>query len=98
MDFALTAIVQQHQEMGGFPGSLPPCVFTTSGERGGGGRERGRSGKEKEIPRVMPTLVPRPHPTQLTQGEGFWCHKSKSLGWLKKHGMTNAIVKWHLLK
>ena len=43
----------------------------------------------------MPTLVPILHPTQLTQAEGVWCHKSKSLGWLKKHGTTNDIIKWN---
>ena len=26
-------------------------------------------------------------PTQLTRVEGVWCHKSKSLGWLWKHGV-----------
>ena len=44
---------------------------------------------------MVPTLVPILHPTQLMQGEGVWCHKSKSLGWLKKHGMTKDIIKWN---
>ena len=28
-------------------------------------------------------------PTQLTRVEGVWCHKSKSLGWLWKHGVAS---------
>ena len=44
MDFALTASIAT-PGMGGFPGSLPPCVFTTSGERGGGGKGEGQEWK-----------------------------------------------------
>ena len=46
MDFALTASIAT-PGMGGFPGSLPPCVFTTSGERGGGGKGEGQEWKGK---------------------------------------------------
>ena len=31
-------------------------------------------------------------PPHLTQGEGVWCHKSKSLGYLHKCGAANQIA------
>ena len=48
MDFALTGSIATPGK-GGFPGSLPrdPCVFTTSGERGGGGKGEGQEWKGK---------------------------------------------------
>ena len=39
-----------------------------------------------------------PDPTQLTWGEGVWCHKSKSLGPLQNHGAANQITEQRWLE
>ena len=41
-------------------------------------------------------LVSCPYPTQLTQGEGVWCHKSKSFGY--QHEVANQIAEWYSLE
>ena len=47
-------------------------------EREGGGR--GREGEDTITFMQGVLVVSCPDPTQLTQGEGVWCHKSECLG------------------
>ena len=71
---------------------------------GEGGREReGEGGRGREGEGIITFMqgvlvVSCPDPTQLTRGEGVWCHKSECLGQLQKREAANEITERCLLE